>query len=115
MHELSLAQNLLDIVSAQCLKNGFKEIESINIRIGRASGIMPDALSFAFNAIKTDSAVANKAFLYIEEIPVTGNCKDCNNEFIVEEEYILCCPSCNGSSFVITAGRELDIVDMEVS
>ncbi len=114
MHELSIAQNLIDIVSDQCLKNGFKEIESINIKVGRASGIMPDALSFAFNAIKTES-IAKNASLNIEEVPVTGQCKDCKNTFVTEEEYVLCCPSCKGGSFIITAGRELDIIDMEVS
>ena len=114
MHELSIAQNLLDIVSAQCLKDGFKEIESINIKVGKASGIMPDALSFGFDAIKTDT-IAKNACLNIAEIPVTGSCRDCNFVFTVEEEYVLCCPYCKGPSFVITAGRELDIVDMEVS
>lgn len=114
MHELSIAQNLLDIVSVQCLKDGFKEIESINIKIGKASGILPDALSFAFDAIKTDT-IAKNASLNIAEIPLTGLCRDCNSTFTVEEEYILCCPSCKGSSFVMTAGRELDIIDMEVS
>jgi hydrogenase nickel incorporation protein HypA/HybF len=114
MHELSIAQNLLDIVSAQCLKNGFKVIESVNIKIGKASGIMPDALSFAFDAIKTDT-IAHNASLNIAEVPVSAFCKDCNSAFIVEEEYVLFCPSCKGSSFVMTAGRELDIVDMEVS
>jgi len=114
MHELSIAQNLLDIACAQCLKNGFKEIESINIKIGKASGILPDALSFAFDAIKTDT-IAGKASLNIVEIPVTGSCRDCNSSFTVEEEYVLCCPVCKGFSFAITAGRELDIIDMEVS
>lgn len=114
MHELSIAQNLLDIVSDQCLKNGFKEIKSVTVRIGRASGIMTDALNFAFNAIKSDT-IAKNASLNIEEIPVSGICKECNFEFAVEEEYVLCCPFCKKSSFVITTGRELDIVDMEVS
>ena len=114
MHELSIAQNLLDIVSRQCVEKGFRKIEAVNIKIGRASGIMPEALSFAFNAIKGDS-IAENASLNIEEVPVTGLCKDCSNAFIVEEEYILCCPCCKGPSFVITAGREMDIVDMEVS
>jgi hydrogenase nickel incorporation protein HypA/HybF len=114
MHELSIVQNLLDIVSAQCLKNGFKEIESINIKIGKASGIMPEALSFAFEAIKTDT-IAKNASLNIAEIPVTGFCRDCNSAFTVEEEYVLNCPFCKSSSFVMTAGRELDIIDMEVS
>lgn len=114
MHELSIAQNLLEIASGECLKQGFKEIESINIRVGRASGIMPDALNFAFNAIKSDSIAAD-ATLHIEEVPVTGLCEDCGNTFTVAGEYVLCCPSCKGTSFKISAGRELDIIDMEVS
>ncbi len=114
MHELSIAQNIIELVSEQCLKKGFKEIEAINIRVGRAAGIMPDALSFTFNTIKSGS-IAQNASLNIEEIPVTGLCKDCDNTFISEEEYVLCCPFCKGLSFIITAGRELDIIDMEVS
>ena len=114
MHELSIAQSLLEIASRQCLDNGFSIIESINIKVGRASGILPEALSFAFEAIKAGS-IADKASLNIEEVPLTGLCSDCNAVFTTGEEYILCCPSCSGSAFKITAGRELDIVDMEVS
>ncbi|MBI5848345.1 MAG: hydrogenase maturation nickel metallochaperone HypA [Nitrospirae bacterium] len=114
MHELSIAQNVLDIVSEQCTRSGHTKIDSVNLRIGRASGIMPDALIFAFNAIKPDS-IARDALLNIEEVPVTGLCNDCASSFIVQEEYILNCPVCKGSSFQITSGRELDIIDMEVS
>lgn len=114
MHELSIAQNVLEIISEQCIKSGHATIDSVNLRIGRASGIMPDALIFAFDAIKPDS-IARDALLNIEEVPVTGRCNDCSSSFIVQEEYILCCPICRGSSFRITAGRELDIIDMEVS
>lgn len=42
---MSGAQNLIDIVSDQCLKNGLRKFEPINIKAERASGIMPDALS----------------------------------------------------------------------
>jgi len=114
MHEVSIALNLLEIVSEQCRKNGYSRIESINLKIGRASGIMPDALLFAFNAIKSDS-IAKDASLNIEEVPVSGLCNDCKNYFAVDGEYVLCCPLCNGTSFGITAGREMDIIDMEVS
>jgi hydrogenase nickel incorporation protein HypA/HybF len=114
MHEVSIALNLIEIASDQCIKNGYSSIESINLKIGRASGIMSDALTFAFEAIKGDS-IAAAAVLNIEEIPVTGHCDGCDNGFTVEEEYVLCCPACGGTSFRITAGRELDIIDMEVS
>jgi hydrogenase nickel incorporation protein HypA/HybF len=114
MHEVSIALSLLDIVSEECRKSGSGNVDVINLKIGRASGIMPDALIFAFEAIKGDS-IAKNARLNIEEVPVTGHCRECGDRFTVEEEYVLCCPRCGGGSFEIVAGRELDIIDMEVS
>lgn len=114
MHEVSIALSLLDIISKECGKSGSDKVDAVNLKIGRASGIMPDALIFAFDAIKGDS-VAGNARLNIEEVPVTGHCRDCGDRFTVEEEYVLCCPRCGGGSFEIVAGRELDIIDMEVS
>lgn len=114
MHELSIAQSLLEIVLQQCRDNGYERVETVNVRIGRASGIMPDALLFAYDAIKTDS-VAHSSVLNIQEIPVTVFCNHCSREFSVEEEYVFNCPSCNGTDFILVGGRELDIVDMEVS
>jgi hydrogenase nickel incorporation protein HypA/HybF len=115
MHEVSIALSLLDIVSGECRKGGYIKVESIRLKIGRASGVMPDALVFAFDVVKGDSAASSSATLSIEEIPVGGHCKECNKTFTVEEEYVINCPLCGGSSFQITDGRELDIVDMEVS
>ncbi len=113
MHEASIAVNLIEIVSDQCRKGGYNRIESINLKIGRASGIMTDALVFAFDAMKVDS-IAKEAVLQIEEVPVAGLCKDCNRTFVSEQEYVLSCPLCGGASFLITSGRELDVVEMEV-
>ncbi len=114
MHEASIAASLLEIVSGQCRKGGFSRIESIHLKVGRASGIMTDALIFAFDAMKEDSP-AKGAVLEVEEVPVSGHCYDCNTTFTTEQEYILSCPGCGGSSFRMTGGREMDVVDMEVS
>jgi hydrogenase nickel incorporation protein HypA/HybF len=114
MHEVSIALNLIEIAVDQCIKSGYSRIESINLKIGRASGIMSDALTFAFEAIKGDS-IAAAAILNIEEVPVGGHCDSCNSLFTAEEEYVLSCPACGGTEFKITTGRELDIIDMEVS
>jgi hydrogenase nickel incorporation protein HypA/HybF len=113
MHEVSIALNLIDIVTEECRKSGGSTIETINLRIGRASGIMTDALLFAFDAVKAGS-VAERAHLNIEEVPVAGHCRECSGDFKVGEEYVLRCPCCGSGSFEITAGRELDIIDMEV-
>jgi len=114
MHEVSIALDLIRIVTEQCEKSGYEKIDAVNLKIGRASGIMPDALFFAFEAVK-DGTPAAGATLHIEEVPVSGHCKECGGNFIVEEKFILNCPFCSSNEFTVTGGRELDIVDMEVS
>ncbi len=114
MHEVSIAANLIEIVSEQCRKGGYSKVESIHLKVGRASGVMMDALLFAFDAIKADS-LAQDAVLIIDEIAVSGRCGECGGAFAVKEEYVLQCPLCGGGSFKVLGGRELDIVDMEVS
>ncbi len=113
MHEVSIALSLLDIAKRYCEEEGYKGIESIGVKIGKASGVMSEALLFAFDAVKIGT-IAEKAYLIIDEIPVSGFCNTCNNNFTVEETYVLCCPRCGGTSFRLETGRELDLSEMEV-
>jgi len=113
MHEVSIAEGLLDVALKECIGQGFASIQSIQVRIGKASGILPDALLFAFDAIKIDT-IADGAALIIEEVPLSAHCNLCARDFATEESYILDCPHCRGASFTINSGRELDITEMEV-
>jgi hydrogenase nickel incorporation protein HypA/HybF len=113
MHEVSIAQGLLDIAINSCKKQGFKGIELIKVKIGRASGVVPDSLLFAFEALKVGT-IAEKAVLTIDEIPVSGFCKACSKHFSVDEAYVVACPLCGGTSFDVETGRELNVDEMEV-
>jgi hydrogenase nickel incorporation protein HypA/HybF len=44
MHEVSIAQGLLEIAVDNCKKQGYQKIDSIKVKIGKASGIVPDSL-----------------------------------------------------------------------
>lgn len=114
MHEVSVALSVLDIAAENCKKAGYGRIDSIRLKIGRASGVMTDALLFAFEAIKIDTIAAG-ATVIIDEIPVGGSCAGCGKDFVTEEAYVFCCPECGGLSFKVNTGRELEIIDMEVS
>jgi len=76
MHEASIASELLNIAINECSKNGYSKIQTIKVIIGRATGVMTDALLFAFDVLK-EKTPAESANLIIEEIPVRGVCKDC--------------------------------------
>ena len=114
MHEVSIAQGLLEIAIDNCTKRGYKRIDLIKARVGRASGVVADSLLFAFEALKVDT-IAEKAILDIEEIPVGGFCENCKKHFTVEEAFVVSCPVCGKNSFRLETGRELNIDEMEVS
>ncbi|VAX32341.1 hypothetical protein MNBD_NITROSPIRAE02-286 [hydrothermal vent metagenome] len=113
MHEVSIAQSILDIAVTECRKADYKRINSISLRIGKVSGIKVQSLLFAFDIIKIDT-IAQGATLICEEVPVIGQCPECHNNFEVASGLILACPECGGTRFSINGGRELDIVEIDV-
>ncbi len=115
MHESAIALSILDIVADTCREKGCASVDSIRVRIGKASGVMSGSLTFAFEALK-ENTVAARARLDVEIVPVGGTCNACKKEFDVEDApYVFACPLCGSSSFVINRGREMDIVDMEMT
>ncbi len=115
MHETALALSILDIVVAKCSEAGGSTVDSVRLRIGKAAGVMPDALQFAFDAAKA-STIAEKAQLVIEPVPIGGTCKTCNKPFsVADAQFVFDCPLCGSKSFEITTGREMEIVDMEIN
>lgn len=115
MHETALALSILDIVVSKCNEAGGRTVDSVRLRIGKAAGVLPEALLFAFDAAKA-STIAEQASLIIEPVPVGGVCKDCKKEFTADDaQYVFACPLCGSKSFEIKTGREMEIVDMEIN
>jgi hydrogenase nickel incorporation protein HypA/HybF len=115
MHEVSIVQGMLEIAIDNCRKGGYKGIESIRVKVGKASGVLTDSMMFAFEALKTGT-IAEKAVLTIDEVPVSGFCNDCKNDFTVQENYVITeCPKCGSASLRIDTGRELNVYEMEVT
>jgi hydrogenase nickel incorporation protein HypA/HybF len=113
VHELSIALSILDIVRDTCAGQGCGRVEKVRVRVGKASGVMPDSLLFSFDCAKSGTPAA-EASLEIEEIPVGGHCRDCAADFTVDEKYVMACPLCGGAGFTVESGHELEVVDLEV-
>ena len=113
MHEASIAISLIETITGICQQEGYSAIESVRLKVGKAAGIFPDALLFAFDAAKPGTS-ASQAELIIEYVLLGGFCKDCGAEFDSEERYIYSCPVCKSGKIMITRGDEMQIIDMEV-
>ena len=112
MHEMGIAQNILEIAIDAARKEGASKITRINVAAGELRGIVPLQLTFCFGIVAKDT-MASGAYLDVEEVPISGHCNNCNTDFSVEEyEYV--CPKCGSPDIVLTGGTELRIKDIEV-
>jgi hydrogenase nickel incorporation protein HypA/HybF len=66
MHELSIAEELLNIITEKAQRAGIRKIVRIDLRIGEFSGVLPDALVFAFEMLSRDT-MSEGARVEIEE------------------------------------------------
>jgi len=102
--------NILEIAQEEAKRAGAKRIASISLQIGQKSGVVVDALEFAFDVVSKGSSAEN-AKLLIESIPLRGECLTCGYQF--DSDTFLLCSRCGGYAKII-AGQELNIQSIEV-
>ena len=112
MHELSIAQSILDTVVAEATEHRAQRVVNIRLRIGELTAIVRDALTFSFEVIAKDTC-AEGAVLDIEHIPWQLRCSGCQHAYVVQRDN-LACPLCGATGGETIAGRELQILEMDV-
>ena len=51
MHELSLAEGVLDLIEETARREGFSRVHGVWLEIGRQSAVEPEAMRFCFDAV----------------------------------------------------------------
>ncbi len=114
MHELSIAQSILDIVrEAVPAVEDLARLRAVKVRVGRLSGVLPDALAFCFGALVADTALA-AARIAIEEVQIEIECASCHTRSAVET-LAFACPACAGRDVRLVAGTELAVAELELA
>ena len=112
MHEMGIAQSILDAVASEMKKRPGAIPTRVGVRIGELSGVNPDALDFGFTALVLDTDWAALK-LEIKSLPRRQRCLTCDNLFSVRDlEYE--CPACQSSKTEFAGGDELELDYLEV-
>jgi hydrogenase nickel incorporation protein HypA/HybF len=105
--------------SALCLaldtarQNGAECVQILRMRVGALSGVVPEALEFAFETLRQNTPAA-QATLVIERIPATCWCGACQTEF-ESLDMMFDCPKCGVLATELRRGRELDLVSIDAT
>lgn len=112
MHELSIAQNIVEIVQQHLPPDNTFPVKSVRLKLGAMAGVVADSLEFCFTAMTAGTRVEG-ATLEIEHVPLRARCGRCSATFTVDGSMFIC-PACDSTDLAIISGRELQVTEIEV-
>jgi hydrogenase nickel incorporation protein HypA/HybF len=113
MHELSIAQNIIELVQKSVPEPEWKNVSAVRLKIGEVAGVIPDSLEFSFNVITSESQLRN-ARLEIESVPFRIHCNKCDS--IIENEMgFSVCSKCGSTDTKVISGMELNVTEIELN
>jgi hydrogenase nickel incorporation protein HypA/HybF len=113
MHEMSLAEGMLQIVDETARKNGATKVTAVRLELGALSHVEAEALRFCFDAVAR-GGVAEGARLEIVTTPGRAWCMPCGDT--VELARLGdACPRCGGYQLQVTQGEEMRLKDIEIA
>ncbi len=112
MHEMSIAQNIIEIIDEQLRRTDFSRISVVRMKIGGLAAVDPSSLTFCFDVITQGTSIEG-ARLEIDEVPIRGQCSECQTNFEVQD-YLFLCPTCGSANVKLISGEELLVSELEV-
>jgi len=111
MHEMTLAESVLQIVEDTARREGLRHVRAVRLEIGQLSSVEPDAMRFCFDAVARDS-VADGARLDIVTTAGAAWCNQCL-EPVALAELGAACPHCGGYRLRLTEGTGMRVMELE--
>jgi hydrogenase nickel incorporation protein HypA/HybF len=113
MHELSIAEALIEQVQRELVRGGYKgPVTRLELAIGRLSGVHSDSLRFAFELLVPGTPL-EAAEMRIVEPRATCRCHACGAATEVDD-LTLDCPACGSPDVSIEGGRDLLLQTIEI-
>jgi len=112
MHEMGIANSVLDAVRSEARRFPGGHVCKVGVRIGELAGVDPDAMSFCFDALVRGTELEPLA-LEVEYCPRRHQCRSCRCSFEAALEG-LACPDCGSVDSRFAGGDELELAYLEV-
>jgi hydrogenase nickel incorporation protein HypA/HybF len=112
MHELAIADAILDAVRVEMKRYPDARPLRIKVRVGELTAIDPEALQFTFDALTQGTALA-RLQLEIDRCKRVHHCAECEEEFAVID-FNLRCPRCGSANTRFVSGDQLELASLEL-
>ena len=112
MHELSIAEGLVEQVEAVRTANHGGRVVAVEVRIGEWRQVVPDILTSYFEHL-TQGTLLEGARIDIVTVAAKGRCAACGTDFALDDIFLVC-PACGSPQCELLSGRELELIGLEL-
>ncbi|MDD2914936.1 MAG: hydrogenase maturation nickel metallochaperone HypA [Gallionella sp.] len=112
MHEMSLAEGVLQIIEESARTQNFTRVRKVWLEIGQLAGVEVEAMRFCFDMVVRDS-IAHEAGLEIIATPGQAWCLHCAESVPVQALFDAC-PKCGSYQVQVTGGNEMRVKELDV-
>ena len=112
MHELGIAQNIIEIVQDQTKNYSNRKIKNVFVKVGKLTNVLNDSLVFGYDALIMGTNLEGSK-LSIETVPAKIRCESCGSESVIDG-LIFCCDQCKSTSVKLVTGMELTVFEIEI-
>lgn len=119
MHELSMAQGILNAVLETAEQNGATDVTEIVIEIGKLAMLNPEQVKFMLDVLSKDT-IAENAKIVIENLEVEIECEKCGFKGVAdiddEDHYapMVYCPECANPRIKILNGKDVTVKTISI-
>lgn len=113
MHELSIAQALIETAETVARREGARRVVEVRVTVGVLSGVEPGALDFCWD-VATRGTLLEGSRLVQGRVPVVLHCTGCQHDTELWEPRGFRCSHCGRPSTELRSGRELELETLEI-
>ncbi len=110
MHELSLALEVIDLVSKETQKKSLSRVFEMEIEVGTLSGVEAETFQSALEMV-VKGTLLEDAKIQINQTFAVGTCSDCQKDFNMKER-MATCPDCRSYPSKIIGGDQFRVVSI---
>ncbi len=112
MHELSIAQSIVEMAEEVAQREGAARVSAVNLKLGALSSVVEEALLFSFEVVAAGTSVEG-ARLAVEKVPLVVFCPECQAQRTLSAP-VFTCPVCGKPTHTVVAGKELEVTSVEL-
>jgi hydrogenase nickel incorporation protein HypA/HybF len=113
MHELGIAQSLLDAAIEHLRSSRLSRVAGLTVRVGELSTVDPGSLAFCFEELARQTP-ADGARIDVVRVPARFRCRACGLSYEGSPMQAGSCAECGAAEVELIGGVELELVELQL-